>query len=143
VDDTELMAAIGRMVVNAGVLEYFVAELVAVIEGLRDEEARHDRAVEILRVTGKAMRLFERVAKQRPDLEWLMRDTKAMLGARHFVAHSVAQQDAIAEGRPALFVVQPRHGETMITTEQARDNARLIWEGIGRIQRAIDKEIAG
>jgi len=33
VDDTELLAAIGRIAVNAALLEYAVAELVAVIEG--------------------------------------------------------------------------------------------------------------
>jgi hypothetical protein len=141
-DDTELLAAIGRIVVNAAMLEYAVAELVAVIEGLRDAEARQERAVEIVRVTGKGMRLFERAAKQRPDLGWLLRDTRTMLNARHFVAHAVAQHDAVAEGRPALFVFQPRQGETMITTELARNNARLIREGVARIQEAIAAEIA-
>ena len=32
-DDTELLAAIGRIAVNAALLEYAVAALVAVIEG--------------------------------------------------------------------------------------------------------------
>jgi len=117
-DDTELMAAIGRMVVNASELEYAVAELAAVAEGLRDEECR-DRATVIVRKTGEAMRQFERLAQVRPGLGWLMRDTVGLLGARHFVAHAVPQQDAVAEGRPALFILSPRQGETMITTRQA------------------------
>ena len=52
-DDTELLAAIGRIVVNGAVLEYAVAELVAATEGMRDAEGRRHRAVEIVRVTGR------------------------------------------------------------------------------------------
>jgi hypothetical protein len=100
-DDTELMAAIGRMVVNAAELEYAVAELAATAEGLRGEECR-ERATAIVRRTGEAMRQFERVVQERPDLGWLMRDTASLLGARHFVAHVVPQQDAVAEGDPVL-----------------------------------------
>lgn len=39
-DDMELMAAIGRMVVNAAELQYAVAELADTAEGLRGEECR-------------------------------------------------------------------------------------------------------
>jgi hypothetical protein len=66
-----------------------------------------------------------------------------MLRARSFVAHSVAQEDAIAEGLPALFVLQPRQGETMITTALASNNARMIREGFGWVQEAIAAEIVG
>lgn len=95
-----------------------------------------DSAVAIVRTAGKAMGLFERLAKQRPDLAWLIRDTKSMFGARNFVAHSVAQQDAISDGEAALFVLDPRTGESMITTRQARNNARLISEGVARCRAA-------
>jgi hypothetical protein len=64
-DDMELMAAIGRVVVNAAELEYAVAELAAAAEGLRDEECR-ERATAIVRRTGDAMRQFERLAQERP-----------------------------------------------------------------------------
>ena len=78
-DDVELMAAIGRMVVNAAELEYAVAELAATAQGLRGEECR-ERATAIVRRTGEAMRQFERLVEQeRPDLGWLMRDTAACL----------------------------------------------------------------
>jgi hypothetical protein len=92
------MAAIGRIVVNTAELEYAVAELVATAEGRRGEACR-ERATEIVQKTGEAMRQFEHVAAGRPDLGWLMRDTATMLKARHFVAHAVPQEDAIAEGR--------------------------------------------
>ena len=140
-DDTELLAAIGRIVVNAALLEYSVAELVAVIEGLRGE-ACQERAVWIASKAGRAMILFERASEHRPDLVALMQDTRVLLQVRHFVAHSVAQEDAVAEGLPALFVLQPRHGETMITTELARSNARMIRRGVARIQKAVAEEIA-
>jgi hypothetical protein len=79
-DDMELMAAIGRMVVNAAELEYAVAELAATAEGLRGEECP-ERATAIVRRTGEAMRQFERlVSQERPDLGWLMRDTAGLLG---------------------------------------------------------------
>jgi hypothetical protein len=141
-DDTELMAAIGRVVVNAAELEYVVAELAATAEGLRGEECR-ERATAIVRRTGEAMRQFERLALERPDLGWLMRDTAGLLGARHFVAHAVPEQDAVAEGRPALFVLSPRQGETMITTGQALSNAEMIREGTGRIRDEIAALLGG
>ena len=144
-DNTELLAAIGRIVVNGATLEYAVAELVAVSEGLRDDEARQERAVAIVRVPGQAMRLFRRLAElhQDRDLSWLLGQVELMLGARHFVAHSVAQEDAVAEGHPALFILQPRHGETMITTVLARKNAEMIGQGIGWVRERIVAELAG
>jgi hypothetical protein len=35
----------------------------------------------------------------------------------------------VAEGHPALFVLSPRQGETMITTGQALSHAQMIREG--------------
>jgi hypothetical protein len=142
VDDTELLAAIGRMVVEAAVLEYAVARLVAVSEGLRGGNCEA-RALEIVKKTGEAMRRFAALAEGNRKLTWLMRDTAGLLGARHFVAHSIVQQDAISEGRAALFVVHPRTGETMITTRQAVNNARLIREGRDRIEDEINVEACG
>ena len=89
------------------------------------------------------MRQFERLALERPGLGWLMRDTAGLLGARHFVAHAVPQQDAVADGRPALFVLSPRQGETMITTGQALNNAEMIREATGRIRDEIAALLGG
>ena len=138
----ELMAAIGRMVVNSAELEYAVAELAATAEGLLGEECQ-ERATAIVQKTGEAMRQFDRLALGRPDLGWLMRDTAGLLGARHFVAHAAPQQDAVAEGRRALFVLSPRQGETMITTGLALSNARMIREGTDRIRDEITAVLAG
>jgi hypothetical protein len=141
VDDTELLAAIGRMVVEAAVLEYAVARLVAVSEGLRGD-ASEECALGTVKRTGEAMRRFKALAERRPALGGLMRDTAGMLGARHFVAHSIVQQDAVSEGRAALFVVHPRNGENMITTGMAVSNARMMREGRGRIEAATKAELA-
>lgn len=136
-DDTELMASIGRMVVNAALLEFAVAELVAITEGCRDE-ARLERATAIAVKPGEARRLFKRLAKQCPEFAWFVEDAQGLLNARHFAAHSIAQQDAIAEGGPALFVLSPKSGgETMITAEMAMSNARMILEGHERIRGVI------
>jgi hypothetical protein len=62
-----------------------------------------------------------RLAVERPGLGWLKRDTAGCWGP--FVAHAVPQQDAVAEGHPAPFVLSPRQGETMITTWQTLSQA--------------------
>ncbi len=54
-EDQELLAAIGKVVVDAASLEYAVAILVAAIEGHRDQ-ACEDRAVTIVKKSGAAMR---------------------------------------------------------------------------------------
>jgi hypothetical protein len=59
------------------------------------------------------------------------------------LAHAVPQEDAVAEGRPALFVLSPRRGETMITTGQALSNAEMIREGTGRIRYEIAALLGG
>lgn len=141
-DDTELLAAIGRMVVNASELEYAIAELVAVAEGLRDEKCTK-RATAIVAITGEGRRLFRSLAKGRADLQWLEGQTALMLNARNFVAHSIRQGDGIAKEQPTLFVLNPRQGETMITTAMALNNARMIREGCEWVRDAIDVEISG
>jgi hypothetical protein len=139
--DTDLLAAIGRIVVGAAMLEYAVAELLAASEGLQGEK-REERARAVVASPGKAIRLFESLAQRRGDLGWLQRDTRGLLGARHFVAHAVFQEDAVADGKAAIFILSPRSGETMLTVAQADDNARMIREGIVRIQAATAAEIA-
>ena len=134
--DTGLLAAIGRIVVEAAMLEYSVASLIAASEGTQGEE-REERACAITARTGEAMRLFEKLAEGQGGLRPLCRDTKGLLQARHFVAHSVYQQHAVTEGRAALFILHPRTGETMITMTQAEDNARMIGEGRTRIEAVI------
>jgi hypothetical protein len=130
------MAEIGRIVVEAAMLEHSVASLIAASEHLQGGD-REERARDITVKTGEAMRLFGELAKERDSLRPLWSDTKGLLRARHFVAHSIYQGDAIAASKPALFVLHPRTGETMITMAQAEDNARMIREGRIRIEAVI------
>src|SRR5260370_6015291 len=53
-EDKELMAAIGQVVVTSPVLEYSVAVLVAMTDGHRDEDCE-DHAHAMVRNTGRAM----------------------------------------------------------------------------------------
>ena len=141
VDDRDLFEAIGRVVIGAAELEYAVALLVAVAEGLRGRDSRQ-RALAIVRSTGEAMRQFGRLAAHRSDLAWLQRDTAQLMRARHFIAHPVVQQDAVAEGDAALFIVNPRSGEeTMITTAQVVSHVQYFREARGRIYVAIASEL--
>jgi site-specific recombinase XerD len=58
----ELMAAIGRMVVGAALLEYSVAVLVAVTDGYRGQ-AVEDRALQLVRKAGAPVRELVRVLR--------------------------------------------------------------------------------
>ena len=53
-EDKELLAAIGRVVVTSAVLEYSVAVLVAMTDGHRDQDCE-DHALAMVRSTGRAM----------------------------------------------------------------------------------------
>jgi hypothetical protein len=109
--DRELLAAIGQVVVDAAALEYFIAVLVAVIEG-RDEEWARKQVAQ----TGAARRALERLVNgrpDRPDLGRLCQDAAAVLDDRHRIAHSVAVDEWIArrrrEGENALLIA--KYGE--------------------------------
>lgn len=60
-EDQELLAAVGQVVVDAARLEYFVAVLLAVTDGHRDQDCE-DHAVAMVKVTGEAMRELRRRA---------------------------------------------------------------------------------
>jgi hypothetical protein len=140
-DDRGLFEAIGRIVIGAAELEYAVALLVAVTEGLRGRDAGA-RAHAIVKVTGQAGREFQGLATSRPDLAWLQQDTAQLMRARNFIAHPVVQEDAVAEGKAALFIVNSRSGEeTMITMAQVVNHVEYFKEARARIYMAIANEL--
>ena len=106
-------------------------------------EERAQRATETVQSPGRVKRQLGRLSEQRPELGWLMCDTEGLLNARHFVAHSVKQADAVADGEAALFIFNPKQGESMITLVQARNNVRLMREGRERIEAETAKVISG
>jgi hypothetical protein len=79
VDDKELLAAIGQVVVDSAALEFAVAILVAVTEGLRDQDCE-DHAVTTVKTPGGAMReLRMRAAAQLRGKDLPVRQIARML----------------------------------------------------------------
>jgi hypothetical protein len=127
--DTDVLAAIGAVVVEAATLEYGAAVLVAVFEGHRGTQVEH-RATAIAKKTGRAMRELDKLAKAHParhDLQRIAHDAQAVLDERHVIAHSIAVDDAQIGDQPALVMWNPRYGtEAEITTPDLMDHARDI-----------------
>lgn len=123
--ERELLAAIGEVVVDAAVLEYSIAVLVAVIEG-RDEE----RARELVARAGRVLPALKDLVTARPDRPGLLplyRDAKAVLDDRHVIVHSVALADMEARGEPGSGIWHPRSDtELRITAAQVLDHAHDI-----------------
>jgi len=189
-EDRELLAAIGEVVVNAAALDYAVAVLVATIEGHRDQSCE-DYAVAIVKAGGGAMRALmmmtcaqlrgqgtsaERMARilttsadkaitpkavrdalkqwdhehagatpaTRHDLIYLWRDAKAVLDDRHVIAHSLAVEDADADGQACLVIFHPGSGkETTLTTPAVLSHAHDIRIAYSRFHKAIAAQTSG
>jgi hypothetical protein len=125
-EDRELLAAIGQVVVDAALLEYFIAVLVAAMEG-RDEEWAHR---ELAARAGAARRALKDLVTARPDradLGRLYQDAVAVLDDRHVIVHSVAVADLDASSAPGMGIWHPRSNtEVRITAPQVLDHAHDI-----------------
>jgi hypothetical protein len=139
VEDQELFAAIGQVVVNAAVLEYFVAVLVAVIEGQGEEHAQMLAAR-----PGEAMGKLGKLVRERPDrsdLKLAWHDTQAVLNDRHVIAHSVALEHVEVNGQLARVIWHPRSGrEAQITAAQVLGHVQDIRIATRRVQKVIAAE---
>jgi hypothetical protein len=135
-EDQELLAAIGQVVVNAAVLEYQVAVLVAVIEGRAEERAR-----ELAASTGEAMRALKKLAavQEAPaHLRGLYRDARAVLDDRHVLAHSIAMVDMETDGAPGYSIWNPRRdADAPVTVPQLLEHAQDIRIVTRRAQALI------
>lgn len=138
-EDQELLAAIGQVVVDAAVLEYFVAVLVAVIQGQGEEHAQMLAAR-----PGAAMRqLWTLVGERsdRSDLKLACHDAQAVLNDRHVIAHSIALEQVEVRGQRAQVIWHPRSGrETRITAAQVLDHAHDVRIAARRVQKLIAAE---
>ena len=135
-EDQELLAAIGQVMVDAAVLEYFVAVLVAVIEGQGEEHAQRLAAR-----PGEAMRQLGKLVRERPDrsdLKLAWHDAQAVLNDRHVLAHSVALEHVEVNGQLAQVIWHPRSGrETQITVAQVLGHVQDIRIATRRLQKVI------
>ena len=138
-EDHELLAAIGRVVVDAAVLEYFVAVLVAVIESQGEEHARN-----LVSQPGAALRELKRLVRERPDrrdLKLACHDAQAVLADRHVLAHSIALEQVEFRGQSARVIWHPRSGrETQITAAQILGHVQDIRIAARRVQELIAAE---
>jgi len=125
--ELELLAAIGQVVVNATVLEYQIAALVAVMEG-RDR----DRARELARRTGEAMRQLEKQVKARPRPSGPAAAAPRRRGGTRKPAdlvHSIVFTDEPPGSEAAYGIWNPRRdAEVPITAAQLLDHAHDITD---------------
>jgi hypothetical protein len=126
-------------VVDAAVLEYFVAVLVAVIEGQAEEHAQM-----LASRPGETMRQLGRLVRERPDrsdLKLAWHDAQAVLNDRHVIAHSVALEYIEVNGQFAHVIWHPRSGrETQITAAQVLGHVQDIRIATHRVQEVIAAE---
>lgn len=112
------LAAIGEVVVDAAVLEYWLAVLVAAAEGKDDNRARD------LAMKPGTLKAFRELAKRRSDLDRLYRDANAVFGDRHVLAHSVNLIVDDANLEPGYSIWNPRHdAEARITRQEILEHA--------------------
>jgi hypothetical protein len=117
----ELMAAIGRMVVGAALLEYSVAVLVALTEGYRDQAAE-DHALQLVRKAGAPLRELRTLAAgppERRDLKWLCQDAEAVLEGRNVAVHAMPLEEFTAGAQGGLIGWHPRTGQEIRLTASA------------------------
>jgi hypothetical protein len=142
-EDKELMAAIGQVVVGSAVLEYSVAVLVAMTDGHRDQDCEN-HALAMVKKTGRTMRELRKLADahpERPGLMQLWRDARAVLDDRNVIAHSVALEDIEAGGHTGLVILHPRSGtETQLTTPEVLSHVQDIHIAYRRFRDAIAAE---
>ena len=142
IDDQELLARLGKVVVNSTVLEYTIAVLVALTESKRGN-ACDDRAIEIVKQTGGARGQLAGLAKRRPDIEWLCSETDALLTSRNILVHSLILGHGQHEDQYVMSIYDPRRDtQTVINTDVVARHAEYFEQNCARFRDAINREIA-
>lgn len=137
--DDETLAAIGEVVVDAAVLEYWIAVLVAAVEGKDGNRAR-----ELAMSPGATLRALEKLAGKRPSLASLHRDAKSVLYDRNVLAHSVNLIVDDPDLEPGYSVWNPRHdAEARIVTQRILEHVQDIRIAVGRARALFIAEISG
>lgn len=146
-DEQELYAAVGQIVVGASALEWQVALLIALAEG-----RGRDRAREIAGQTGRAKELLKKRAEADPSLRPLHNDVQQLLDERGTLAHSllfvVRQGDEdfywapdvggqlYEEGHLLLMWNPRRDARIPLTLPQLRLHAQALQDAASRVAQA-------
>jgi hypothetical protein len=142
-EDKELMAAVGQVVVDSATLEYFAAVLVAMTEGHRDQDCEN-RALALVKNPGEAMGALKAVARARPEQPGFMRlwhDARAVLEDRNVIVHAVPLEVVRVGAEGGLIGWVPRKGrEIEFTTSAVLDHSRDIRIACRRFHEAIAAE---
>jgi hypothetical protein len=142
VEDQELLANLGKVVVNSTVLEYTIAVLVALTEGKRGD-ACDDRAVEIVKQTGGARSELPRLARTRPGIAWLCTETEQLLTSRNILVHSLILGHGQDGDQYVMAIYDPRRNtETVVTTHVVARHAEYFEQNCARFRSAISAEVA-
>lgn len=142
INDQELLAKLGKVVVNSTVLEYTIAVLVALTEGKRGD-ACDDRAVEIVKQTGGARRELAALAMIRPRIAWLCTETRDLLTSRNILVHSLILDHGQDGDQYAMAIYDPRQDtETVVSTHVVARHAEYFEQNCARFREAITAEIA-
>ena len=156
-DDQEILAAIGHMVLSASVLEWEVAVLVAVSEGRGS-----DRAREIAGEAGEAVRQLHALTESDRGLRSLLHDVQTVLEDRDVLVHALAfvvtrqgSEDFYCLPRglvglgpddqdELLFIWSPRDGsEQPVTIQQLRLHDQGLSSTVDRVRKAAADRTAG
>ena len=84
-DEEKVHAALGKVVMESAFMEWLVALLVAAVEG-----KAQDRAKELSKEPGRAMKALKHAAQSDDELRRLYEDADALRKRRNLLAHSVA-----------------------------------------------------
>jgi hypothetical protein len=142
-ENEDLMAAVGKVVVDAAALEYSVAVLVATTEGHQDQDCE-DRALALVKDVGRAMRELKNLASahlERPGLMGLWRDVRAVLNGRNVIVHAIPLEDVRVGAQGGLISWHARTGkEARLTTSAVLSLAQDIRIAYRRVHDAIATE---
>lgn len=104
-EEQEIYAALGKVVVMAAHMEWEVASLVAAVEG-KDR----DRTEELYTKSGKVMEALKRAGRSDDDLQRLYEEAVALIGRRHLIAHSLSMISMDARSHKLYLYWHPKTG---------------------------------
>ena len=141
-EDQELLAAIGLVVVNAAAFDYAIAVLTATLESADTERVR-----DLASTSGKARKALTKIAdanRDRLDIRMLSKAANELLDDRGILAHSIILTDTEYSGQPTYSSWNPkRDAEAPVTIEQLLEHAQAMRVNTGRAYDLIAAQKPG